>query len=91
MKLPHGWDVSIQSKRLRNQYTRSRKGRTLKATEVWTDGRHAVDDKYVELDYELWVKCGQSRDVIPVWCHDLPSNVLHVSQSMLLLCQYLGF
>ena len=28
---------------------------TLKATEAWTDGRHAEDDKYVELDYELAV------------------------------------
>ena len=35
-------DVSIRSTRLR-------------ATEAWTDGRHAEDDKYVELDYELAV------------------------------------
>ena len=28
---------------------------TLRATEAWTDGRHAEDDKYVELDYELAV------------------------------------
>ena len=26
---------------------------TLTATEAWIDGRHAEDDKYVELDYEL--------------------------------------
>ena len=26
---------------------------TLRATEAWTDGRHAEDDKHVELDYEL--------------------------------------
>ena len=26
---------------------------TLRATEAWTDGRHAEDDKFVELDYEL--------------------------------------
>ena len=26
---------------------------TLKATEAWTDGRHAADDKYAEQDYEL--------------------------------------
>ena len=26
---------------------------TLRATEAWTDGRHAVDDKYVELYCEL--------------------------------------
>ena len=28
---------------------------TLRTTQAWTDGRHAVDDKYVELDYELAV------------------------------------
>ena len=28
---------------------------TLRATEVWTDGRHAVDDTYVELDCDLAV------------------------------------
>ena len=28
---------------------------TLRATEAWTDGRHAEDDKHVELDYELAV------------------------------------
>ena len=28
---------------------------TLRATEAWTDGRHAEDDKFVELDYELAV------------------------------------
>ena len=28
---------------------------TLRATEAWTDGRHAEDDKRVELDYELAV------------------------------------
>ena len=28
---------------------------TLRTTQALTDGRHAVDDKYVELDYELAV------------------------------------
>ena len=28
---------------------------TLRATEAWTDGRYAEDDKYVELNYELAV------------------------------------
>ena len=28
---------------------------TLRATEAWTDGRHAEDDKHVELDFELAV------------------------------------
>ena len=28
---------------------------TLRATEAWTDGRNAEDDKYVELDYDLAV------------------------------------
>ena len=29
--------------------------RALRATEAWTNGRHAEDDKHVELDYELAV------------------------------------
>ena len=29
--------------------------RTIRATETWTDGRYAEDDKYVELDYQLAV------------------------------------
>ena len=33
---------------------RTTKG-TLRETEAWTDGRHAEDDKYIELDYELAV------------------------------------
>ena len=33
---------------------------TLRATEVWTDGRHAEDDKHVELDYELAVALAQN-------------------------------
>ena len=28
---------------------------TLRATEAWTDGRYAEDDKHVEMDYELAV------------------------------------
>ena len=28
---------------------------TLRATEAWADGRHAEDDRHVELDYELAV------------------------------------
>ena len=43
-RLLHGWKL-IQ--RITNG--------TLRATEAWTDGRHAEDDKRVELDYELAV------------------------------------
>ena len=32
---------------------------TLRATEAWTDGRHAEDGKHVELDYELAVGLGE--------------------------------
>ena len=32
---------------------------TLRATEAWTDGRYAEDDKHVELDFELAVAPGQ--------------------------------
>ena len=31
---------------------------SLRATETWTDGRHAEDDKYLELDCELAVALG---------------------------------
>ena len=42
-------DPKHEGGKLMQQITRG----TLRATEAWTDGRHAVDDKYVELDYEL--------------------------------------
>ena len=34
---------------------------TLRATEAWTDGRHAADDKHVELDYELAVALARRK------------------------------
>ena len=48
-----GWDVSTRGKagKLMQRITKG----TLRATEAWTDGRHAEDDKLVELDYELAV------------------------------------
>ena len=36
--------------------------RTLRATEAWTDGRHAEDDKRVELDYELAVALANATE-----------------------------
>ena len=48
----HGWGTSIRSTgKLVQRITKG----TLSATEAWTDGRHAEDDKYVELDFELAV------------------------------------
>ena len=43
---------------------------TLRATEAWTDGRHAEDGKHVELDYELAVALanateGAARATVP--------------------------
>ena len=35
---------------------------TLRATEAWTDGRHAEDDKCVELDYELAVALASATE-----------------------------
>ena len=35
---------------------------TLRATAAWTDGRHAVDDKYVELDNELAVALASATE-----------------------------
>ena len=34
---------------------------TLRATEAWTDGRYAEDDKHVELDFELAQCDGNAR------------------------------
>ena len=35
---------------------------TLRTTEAWTDGRHAEDDKHVELDYELAVALANATE-----------------------------
>ena len=35
---------------------------TLRATEAWTDGRYAEDDKYVEQDYELSVAVANATE-----------------------------
>ena len=35
---------------------------TLRATEAWTDGRYAEDDKHVELDYELAVALANATE-----------------------------
>ena len=48
--------------------------RTFRVTEAWTDGRHAVDDKYVELDYELAVALANVTEVAT------RSTVLKVTQ-----------
>ena len=51
MRSLHGWkyvDPKHEEKELILQITG-----TLRATEAWTDGRHAADDKYVELGCEL--------------------------------------
>ena len=49
MRLLHGWGTLIRS-----TSQRITKG-TLRATEAWTDGRYAEDDKHVALDCELAV------------------------------------
>ena len=48
------WEMSIQSTRLVKMLQKITEG-TIRATEAWTDGRHAVDDKCVELEHELAV------------------------------------
>ena len=47
-----GWDIYRPAHEAGKLIQRITKG-TLRATEAWTDGRHAEDDKHVELDYEL--------------------------------------
>ena len=54
MRPLHGWDMSILKHEAGKLIQPITKG-SLRATEAWTDGRHAADDKYVELDYELAV------------------------------------
>ena len=44
-------DPKHEAKKLTQRITKG----TLRATEAWTDGRCAEDDKHVELDYELAV------------------------------------
>ena len=48
---------------------------TLRATEAWTDGRHAEDGKNVELDYELAVALASATEGAAM------STVLKVSQA----------
>ena len=51
-----GWDVPAhEAGKLIQRITKG----TLRATEAWTDGRHAEDDKHIELDCELAVALGQ--------------------------------
>ena len=45
------FDPAHEAGKLIQQITKG----TLRATEAWTDGRHAEDDKHVELDCELAV------------------------------------
>ena len=47
---------------------------TLRATEAWTDGRYAEDDKYAERDYELAVALANATEVAA------RSTVLKVTQ-----------
>ena len=49
----HGWAMSIRS--MNKELDPADHERTHRATEAWTDDRHATDDKYVELYFELAV------------------------------------
>ena len=52
MRSLHGWGYVDPKHEAGKLIQRITKG-TPRATEAWTDCRHAVDDKYVELDCEL--------------------------------------
>ena len=54
-------NMSTRNMRLENLMQRITRG-TLSATEVWTDGHHAEDDKHVELDYELAVALANATE-----------------------------
>ena len=60
-RLLQGWDMSTGSTRRGKLIQRITKG-TLRATEAWTDGRYAEDDKYVEPDYELAVALANATE-----------------------------
>ena len=51
-------DPKHEAERLTQRITKG----TLRATEAWTDGRHAEDDKYVELDCELAVALSNTTE-----------------------------
>ena len=60
-RLLHSWDTSTGSTRLEEADTADHEV-TLRPTEAWTDVRHAEDDKYVELDYELAVALANATE-----------------------------
>ena len=56
-----------------------------RATETWTDGRHAEDDKYVELDYELAVATtteGAARSTVLKVTQVEPSHGIRAWQAL---------
>ena len=59
----------------------------LRATEAWSDGRHAADDKYVELDYEVAVALatateGAARSAVLKVAQVEPSHGLVACQAL---------
>ena len=54
MRSLHGWG-NVGPKHEAGKLIQWITKRALGATEAWTDGRHAEDNRYVELDYELAV------------------------------------
>ena len=61
------WLVSVDPKHEAGKLIQRITKGTLRATEAWTDGRHAVHDKYVELDHDLAValaKCDGRRSKV---------------------------
>ena len=57
-RLLHGCDPKHEVGKLIQRITKG----TLRATEAWTDGRHAEDDKHVELDCELAVALANATE-----------------------------
>ena len=60
---------------------------TLRATEAWTNGRHAEDDKCVELDYEPAVALansmgGTARAIVLNVTHMEPSHGIWAGQAL---------
>ena len=55
MRSLHGWSTLIQRTRQKKKKKSADHYRDAQGDRGWTDGRHAEDDKFVELDFELAV------------------------------------
>ena len=72
MRSRNDWYMLIQTDKLIKWISTG----TLRAIETRTDGRHAVNDKFIEMDYELSVTLISVKEEV------IRSTVLNVTQVM---------